>query len=492
MHEATATARKAPRILLGTNLRVLLRRATISADVVSVAVATAAAVAVRGAIAPLFRLGPAPIAADWSLLIPLAAVLVAFYASGLYEREAYVSRPLHVLFILRASAMAFVVSAVAAFFVGPDWLAQPRLVPMLTFVFFIPLDLLLRVGALDAVFIDWVRRYRPTAFVVGDSREAKTVIDRLAELRGFDRVEVLAPSALQPAKADALAMELDHQARGTLPADALFVDSASLAPREVSDITAAARARSVDVYVISSLLGPLEGSRLLNVLFQAPVTRVRKSLVGPNPYALKRALDIVGSVAALILLAPVFMVLAVIIKATSPGPVFYRQTRVGRSGELFEFLKFRSMVVDGDSSCHQEYVRAMIKGDAEPVATDDEGRALFKMVDDPRITPVGRFIRKYSLDELPQLWNVVKGDMSLVGPRPPLPYEASEYDDWQRMRLNVPSGVTGVWQVEGRSRVSFDEMILQDLMYAQNMRLWVDLRLCLKTIPAVLLGGGGG
>ena len=133
-----------------------------------------------------------------------------------------------------------------------------------------------------------------------------------------------------------------------------------------------------------------------------------------------------------------------------------------------------------------------MNGTAEAVATGVGGEAIFKKVDDPRITPVGRFVRKYSLDELPQFWNVFRGDMSLVGPRPPLPYEVDEYDDWDSLRLVVPAGITGLWQVEGRSRVTFDEMILQDLVYAQNMGLLVDIGLCLKTLPATLLGGGGG
>ena len=492
MYEATASARRAPGITVGTGLRALLCRASLVADVISVAAATAGALIIRDALVPILGRSAVPLGTDWSLAIPLITVAATFYGAGLYEREVYVSRPLHALFILRASAVAFVLSAAAAFFAGPAWFTQPRLVPLLTFLLFVPLDLALRIGLLDALFVAWVRRYRPTAFVVGDSPEARSVVGRLAQLRGFDRVGMLSPSGLRPAKADALAMELDKLATRSLPTDAVFVDTESLTPREVSDITAAARARRVDVYVISSLLGSLEGSRLLNVLFRAPVTRVRTNLVKPSPYWLKRALDVVVSLAFLVLLSPVFAALAVVIKLTSPGPVFHRQTRVGRSIEPFEFFKFRSMVVDGDSSRHEEYVRSMIKGCAEPAAKDEAGEAIYKMVDDPRITPVGRFIRKYSLDELPQFWNVLRGDMSLVGPRPPLPCEASEYDEWQRMRLAVPSGVTGVWQVAGRSRVSYDEMILLDLMYAQNMRLWVDIKLCLKTIPAVLLGGGGG
>jgi len=181
---------------------------------------------------------------------------------------------------------------------------------------------------------------------------------------------------------------------------------------------------------------------------------------------------------------------AAIIKATSPGPVFYSQTRVGQSGTTFEFLKFRSMYCDSDSSVHEQYVVELINGSAKPTATDAEGNGVFHIVDDPRVTPIGRFIRKYSLDEIPQLVNVLRGDMSLVGPRPPLPYEAREYDAWQAQRLEVQSGITGVWQVIERNRVSFDEMTFQDLMYGMNRGLWVDLQLCLRTIPAALLGSG--
>jgi len=148
------------------------------------------------------------------------------------------------------------------------------------------------------------------------------------------------------------------------------------------------------------------------------------------------------------------------------------------------------MYADCDTSEHKKYVLSLINGEAKPTAVDAEGNGVFHIVDDPRVTPIGRFIRKYSLDEIPQLFNVLRDDMSLVGPRPPLPYEAREYDDWQRQRLEVQAGITGVWQVNGRNHVSFDEMTFQDLMYGMNRGLWVDVLLCLRTIPAPLLGGG--
>jgi lipopolysaccharide/colanic/teichoic acid biosynthesis glycosyltransferase len=345
---------------------------------------------------------------------------------------------------------------------------------------------------LDSLYVAWVKERRPVSLLIGDSGATQTLAKRLGLLRGFDRVELVCPSSSGAGLKGALAAALeDHQLTNERTAW-VFIDASGGTPREVLEATDSARMLGAEVYVVSPLVASLEASRLPNALFEAPVVRIRRTIGEAKPYALKRAFDIVGSGAMLLICLPVIATLAAIIRLTSSGSAFYRQTRVGRLGNTFQFLKLRSMVVNQDASAHSAYVRAFINGEADAVATGTEGESVFKLVDDPRITPIGRFIRKYSLDEIPQFWNVLRGDMSLVGPRPPLPYEVSEYDDWHSLRLAVPSGVTGLWQVEGRSRVSFDEMILQDVMYAQNMGLFLDLKLCLKTVPAMLLGGGGG
>ncbi|HEY5506567.1 MAG TPA: sugar transferase, partial [Coriobacteriia bacterium] len=339
-------------------------------------------------------------------------------------------------------------------------------------------------------YVSWAKRCLPLGLVVGDSPESRRMAERLKTLRGFDLIRNAGLSAGAQGWTDVVTMGLAGCSPCGGASNSVFVDSSSLSPREVLEIIVAAQSRDAEVYVISGLLGPLDGSRLLTGLFHTPVTRVRGTLARPPAYALKRTMDVVGSASILLLLSPVIAVVAAIIKMTSPGPVFYSQTRVGRSGTTFQFLKFRSMYSDSDASAHEEYVRAMINGSAKPTATDADGNGVFHIVDDPRVTPIGKFIRKYSLDEIPQLVNVLRGDMSLVGPRPPLPYEAREYDAWQAQRLEVQSGITGVWQVIGRNRVSFDEMTFQDLMYGMNRGLWVDLQLCLRTIPAALLGSG--
>jgi lipopolysaccharide/colanic/teichoic acid biosynthesis glycosyltransferase len=205
---------------------------------------------------------------------------------------------------------------------------------------------------------------------------------------------------------------------------------------------------------------------------------------------LKRAMDIVGSAIALALLSPLCGMIALAIKLTSKGPVLFRQKRFGQYGKNFTVLKFRSMRTDCDSRIHQEYVSRLIAGKVEGGGADGE-MPVFKMQKDPRITPVGRMLRKTSLDELPQFWNVLIGDMSLVGPRPPVEYEFIAYDVWHRRRvLEIKPGITGLWQVEGRSRIQFDDMVRLDLKYARIWTIWLDLKILLQTPAAVVSGDG--
>ena len=202
--------------------------------------------------------------------------------------------------------------------------------------------------------------------------------------------------------------------------------------------------------------------------------------------ALKRGLDLSISVLALLLLSPLFAVLAVAVKFSSRGPALFRQTRLGHYGKPFSFLKFRSMYTNSGSAVHEQYVAKFIAGERA-----ESRNGIFKITDDPRVTPVGRILRRTSLDELPQLWNVLWGEMSLVGPRPPLSYEFERYACWHRRRvLEVKPGMTGLWQVQGRSGTSFDEMVRLDLRYARRQSLWLDLKILWQT-PGVMLSGKG-
>ena len=203
---------------------------------------------------------------------------------------------------------------------------------------------------------------------------------------------------------------------------------------------------------------------------------------------LKRAIDVVGSLTLLAAAAPVLATCAVIIRRGSRGPIFFRQKRIGQSGRPFTMLKLRTMYVHADSAVHEAYVKRYIAG--EVGADDGEGARVFKLVGDVRITPAGRWLRRLSLDELPQLFNVLRGDMSLVGPRPPLPYEVEQYRPRDLQRLRARPGITGLWQVSGRNQTTFDEMIDLDLLYVDRWSVWLDLSILLRTIPVVLFPDG--
>ena len=212
----------------------------------------------------------------------------------------------------------------------------------------------------------------------------------------------------------------------------------------------------------------------------------------PSNQILKRWLDILGALIGLVLFSPVMLITAIAIKLTSPGPIIFRQTRLGKRGNHFSFLKFRSMTTGNDDRVHREFVLHLIDGKHDQVNQGNRENPLYKLKNDSRVTPVGRIIRKLSIDELPQLLNVLRGEMSLVGPRPPMPFEVEKYKSWHLRRiLEVKPGITGLWQVEGRSRTSFDDMVRLDIRYVQNWSLWLDLKILAKTVREVLMPKGG-
>jgi lipopolysaccharide/colanic/teichoic acid biosynthesis glycosyltransferase len=234
---------------------------------------------------------------------------------------------------------------------------------------------------------------------------------------------------------------------------------------------------------------PQHTSKSADVRWERDIYRDLHREQGPEIPAeiVKRAIDLLGSLIALIVLLPAFALVVALVKLTSRGPVFYCQERVGQYGRLFKFYKFRSMYVNNDSGLHRDYVTKLIEG-AKHV---QQPNGMYKLVNDPRVTRVGRFLRRSSLDELPQFFNILRGDMSLVGPRPPLPYEFERYRVWHRRRvLDIKPGLTGLWQVKGRSRTTFDEMVRMDLRYARTRSLWMDIKIILQTPVAMFSGTG--
>lgn len=218
---------------------------------------------------------------------------------------------------------------------------------------------------------------------------------------------------------------------------------------------------------------------------------VTQRSVGGLGLIAKRALDVLGSAALLLAVAPVMLTIAALVKSTSKGPVFFRQQRIGEHGRPFYMLKFRTMRADAGHDIHQQFVAQYIQGQVAGSGPANAAAPIFKIVADPRVTNVGHFLRRSSLDELPQFWNVLKGEMSLVGPRPPLAYEVKIYKPWHWRRvLEAKPGITGLWQVKGRSRTTFDDMVRLDIRYAQDQSVWTDVKILLATPRAVVSGSG--
>ncbi|HZH35331.1 MAG TPA: sugar transferase [Pyrinomonadaceae bacterium] len=250
------------------------------------------------------------------------------------------------------------------------------------------------------------------------------------------------------------------------------------------------RRQRVEFRVAPTLFNVLPQKTEVEQIGVLPMVRLFREPLSDVERVIKRISDIAIATIALVLLAPLWIVLAILIRLDSRGPIVFRQERVGMDGRIFLCFKFRTMREDADENLHREAYRKNIAGKAEANAGDADEPVFGKVKDDPRITRIGRWLRRSSLDELPQILNVLTGDMSVVGARPPIPYEVEEYALWQRRRLDMKPGITGLWQVSGRNRLTFEEMVKLDLYYIENWSLWLDLKIILMTIPAVLRGDG--
>lgn len=249
------------------------------------------------------------------------------------------------------------------------------------------------------------------------------------------------------------------------------------------------RRRGVEFRIAPSLFNCLPRKTEIDQIGVLPMIRLFREPLSSGARMLKRTFDIVCAALAIVLLLPLWLLLALLIRLDSKGPVFYTQERVGMDGRLFLLYKFRTMIADADPELHREYQRAFIAGRAE-ANLGDAKKPTYKLLADPRITRVGKFLRRTSLDEVPQLLNVLMGDMSVVGPRPPIPYEVEAYELWHRKRLDMKPGLTGLWQVSGRNRLPFEEMVRLDLFYIENWSLLLDLKIILRT-GFVMIGREG-
>jgi exopolysaccharide biosynthesis polyprenyl glycosylphosphotransferase len=282
---------------------------------------------------------------------------------------------------------------------------------------------------------------------------------------------------------------LEQIAAENPPLEALIALPEAGAQRQAELVTLCENLR-IRWSIVPWLFGAMASGLRLDMMGAIPLVGPRGTNIEGLNYLLKRALDLAVGAVVLVLVSPILGLAAAAIALTDGLPILYRQTRVGLHGRHFQMLKFRTMRAHSDDDVHREYVRRWISSGADAAQRQGEGKPMFKLTADDRITPIGRWLRRFSIDELPQLINVIRGEMSLIGPRPALPYEVEHYQPRHRRRLEVLPGVTGLWQVSGRNHLSFEDMVRLDVQYLENWSLATDLKILALTMPELVRGGG--
>ena len=430
-------------------------------------------------------------------LVVLITHLFLFRMNDLYKRHIVVTRYQQLLSVAKAMITGTaVVSCMLLVFVRFEYFRAEGLRLLLTFLLVASVLLLvLRVLPTMSVILYLSRRkfYRSNLLIVGSGAAAAHVAQSLRSdtIQGFNIVGFVddGRNASTAPEQTPLLGTLDNLP-SIVPqssADEILIAVDDTPYDRLVHIVERCLETGKVVRIYSKMLDVI--ARKMNVEFYSavPVIMLAQQRARGRYPRFKRLLDIALASLGLIVLSPVFLCIAIGIMLSSKGPVFFRQQRVGKDGVPFDFFKFRSMHVGSDDKRHRDYVTGFIGSSRK---TSGDKIEIFKIENDPRIFPFGKFIRKSSLDEFPQLYNVLRGEMSLVGPRPCLQYEWECYDEWHRRRLQDLPGCTGLWQALGRSTVSFEEMVVLDLYYLSNVSLWLDLKIVLRTLPVILFGRG--
>ena|GEM_PF-354554 len=404
-------------------------------------------------------------------------------ARGAYWPAVTLSRMHQVLRVAGAGAVAWVIVQLLAFWLKVSIPLESRLVVALSFP-----ATILGLTAYRLLVVRPIakriygRQCRGPVLVFGDSERSMRIADEMGRHdRKRRKVFHHTVSSMTPGRAASLVDE--HEA------GEVIIDPDSRTPAEVLSIAFACLDAGAEVRLVSAETRMIVRRPENGGIGGLPLMRLRQfDLAGPEVF-LKRLVDLVGAGLGLLVLSPFLALIAIAVKLSSPGPVIYRQERVGHRGTPFQLFKFRTMKDGNDSRASRDYLRSFIR-EGRPAEITADGTMIFKQPRDPRVTGLGAWLRRLSIDELPQLYNVLLGEMSLVGPRPCLPYEWELYEPWQRRRLDVMPGCTGLWQVTGRSRVRFEDMVILDLYYAHHGTLLSDLRLIAQTIPVMAQGRG--
>lgn len=417
--------------------------------------------------------------------------IVIFQYNGLYRINIIITRASHLAHIMKAIYYGALNIVIISLLIEPVNVLDSRLIIFVSVLIVIPALYFVRAEILRYILI----RFSSTSFkrnviIVGDGKAGKMLATKLMyenpiglNILGFIDGDKRLNEEVVIGKKVIGSLDNLEQIIDEYDVDELLIAIDDEDYEKVLGIIDLCKSLNVSVRVTSELFDIVARKVSTEKYAEIPVVDVSSHYNNAITLAMKRAFDIIISTSALLLLAPVILIIAVIIKLTSQGPILFKQTRIGKYGKPFEFYKFRSMtVLDGEDEHRKKLMLNFMN--------HENGDSDTKVINNNRVTWIGNLIRKSSLDELPQLFNVILGEMSLVGPRPCLPYEYENYNEWQKRRVSVIPGCTGVWQVWGRSSVSFKESVVLDLYYINNMSPWFDLQLIYQTIPALLTARG--
>ncbi|MBN2858300.1 MAG: sugar transferase [Candidatus Delongbacteria bacterium] len=426
----------------------------------------------------------------YSFIFLLIGMIFIFKFSNMYRYQVFLNTPRHIVLLAKSIVLSMTLHIYFAFFMKyPEVTLSRRFVLETYFALFIVL-LITRVVIIPRIYFHMVRegklsvnmlvlgagttaRAKVAALLSDNANYYKVVgyLDDSAEKQGkvFDGIPVLGDVT-----------KLEETVKKYKVND-IFVYIRNISPEKLQSIIDFCKKIEKPVHIDSSLFDIVKERLSVEEISSTSTFRVVPTKTRNYYDVAKRIIDVTGALIIIIGLLPVWIVLYLSVILSSKGPGFYRARVVGKDCKEFNMLKFRSMYHNTSKKLHEDKVKDMIK----------KNEATTKLENDPRITPLGRIMRKYSIDEFPQLWNVLIGDMSLVGPRPNVPYEFEHMEDWQKKRFEVLPGMTGLWQIKGRDEVKFTDQIVLDFFYIENRSIMLDLEILLKTIPVVLFGKGG-
>jgi exopolysaccharide biosynthesis polyprenyl glycosylphosphotransferase len=463
-------------------------------DYVLLLAAWVLAIAIRFYDVPVIELLSRPLVRTQAALILVYSIvwILIFQHFNLYKLNLFMGFGEQVISILKSLIYGLIGLILITFVVKRLDFVESRLV----LAMFVGIALVLIVSFRTLVFrrffalLSKKKILRRRVLIVGRDRTAKMVAAQIAfddtqgfEVTGFVNDGVEAGTRIFEDLVNVGSVDDLETLVRSHDIDEIIIAENDVTHENLLELIDRAQATRAEVRLVSELYNIIPEKVLLEKYIGVPVVKLPQNYESSLLNIYKRVVDIVLTLVGLVVLAVPLAIIALLIKVTSRGPILFRQTRIGKDCKPFEFYKFRTMQAGNDDAVHREFVAEFINSGKDP--------GVKKITDDPRVTSIGKFLRKTSLDELPQLINVLKGEMTLVGPRPCMPYELENYKAWHRRRLSVTPGCTGLWQVAGRSAVDFNDMVILDLFYIDNMSPLFDLRIMLRTLPVMLMAKGG-